>query len=304
MQCINLISVDHEGERYHVPCMKCNFCLQNRRNDWSFRLMEQMKDSETGYFLTMTYDQKHVPIEWYNDGGEESPKGYTLDRKDLHNFHKALRTANARWTNNKWKMKYYSVGEYGTRYERPHYHSIVYNVAEEVICNLVNGAIWGKGNVYAGTVTADSCGYVAKYLIDKEEDLYNELTRVKPFSVMSKGLGIGYLNRNKNWHREPNEYDPEKWRMYIMQNGYKKRMPRYYKDKIFKADREWFEDVMKTSKELHSMEILRAIDEAYLEDLERLLNLGHENPEEYKREQLKYQYEQVRIKSKKQNKLV
>lgn len=297
MQCISKVSIDVKGMRYHVECRKCNFCLQNRRQDWSMRLMEELKDSQTAHFITLTYEDKYLPFIWEDD----MAIGMNLEKRDLWKWHKAMRKAVER-EDKSLRPKYYSVGEYGTRYKRPHYHSIYYNAPEEVIRKLENGGIWEKGQVYIGSVTEKSCGYVAKYLIDKDQDDFNEDIRVKPFSVMSKGLGAGYLRRNKNWHREQYDYATEGWRMYMLANGFKKRMPRYYKDKIFQAEREWFEDVMKTAKEMHGMSVKEAMDEEFLKDIERLVALGVEDPTEYKREQERIAYENIRIKSIKQNK--
>ena len=52
---------------------------------------------------------------------------------------------------------------------------------------------WDKGFVSVGTVTADSCGYVAGYVRKKltgpmAEEVYNG--RVPPFQLQSQGLGI------------------------------------------------------------------------------------------------------------------
>ena len=165
---------------YHVECRKCNFCLQNRRSDWSIRLLEEMKDHDSGYFITLTYADKYLPFIWEDD----VCMGVELSREHLKRFHRSLKQEHRR-SKHEDTLKYYSTGEYGTRFGRPHYHSIVFGLSPNVLNKLINGGIWGKGMVYVGSVTADSIGYVTKYLIDKEEDPYNEDTKQKPFNMSS-----------------------------------------------------------------------------------------------------------------------
>lgn len=79
-------------------------CRLNRRRLWTHRLLlEQLKHGDS-CFLTLTYDEKHLP-----EGGSLVPK-------HAQDFLKRLRSK----TN--LKLRYYLVGEYGEDTERPHYH--------------------------------------------------------------------------------------------------------------------------------------------------------------------------------------
>ena len=49
--------------------------------------------------------------------------------------------------------------------------------------------------------------------------------REKEFSIMSKGLGIRYVEKTGNFHKTQIE-------AYTMLNGIKYKLPRYYKDKV------------------------------------------------------------------------
>ena len=53
----------------------------------------------------------------------------------------------------------------------------------------------------------------------------DEEGRQKKFATMSKrpAIGHGYITRNKNYHLE-------NLNSYVIQNGYKKAMPRYYEN--------------------------------------------------------------------------
>lgn len=96
---------------------------------------------------------------------------------------------------------------------------------------MVEGDIWKRGAFHRGDVNEASISYATKYLIDKDKNWEND-PRVKPFSVMSKGLGLEYLKKNSKWHKQEGDNESE-YRFYVMYQGYKMRMPRYYKDKIF-----------------------------------------------------------------------
>lgn len=223
MQCISPVSIkDPKGSsqsvRLSVPCGKCVFCLQNRRNEWSFRLLKEQKASLSSHFLTLTYNDEKIPV---SDNGE-----FTLYKKDIQDFHKRLRKRIGK----KSKFRFYAVGEYGTQTNRPHYHSISFNIPIQVIGDIES--IWGNGYVKVGTVNSDSIGYVTKYLINEETKDYTG--KQKPFALMSlkPAIGSDYLRLNKKMHSRSKQN-------FVYINGIKQKLPRFYRDKIFsKVERE------------------------------------------------------------------
>lgn len=268
--------------------------------DWAFRMMQELKASNTGHFITLTYAPEHIPYVWEDDNAI----GYTLDKHDLWKFHKAIRNSQKRLLKKEaknWKQRYFSVGEYGDG-GRPHYHSIMYNTHPETIDKLMEGKIWNKGIIDIGDVTPASVAYVAKYIIDSEWKKGDP--RQRPFNVMSRRPGIGhnYLEGNRKWHREINSFNHDEYRMYIMNNGQKQRMPRYYKDRIFKETDELLKPLMEDSMELFYIELEMEMRKQAAEEYNRIAKLGA-NPEIYIKEKIDYAYQQVRIKSKKQNSL-
>lgn len=95
-----------------VPCGKCVACLVNKRGDWIFRLQMEMKFSKRkALFVTLTYDQKHCPEK--------------LDKRHLQLFLKRLRKHYPAG-----QIRYYAVGEYGSKMGRPHYHLILFGAQE------------------------------------------------------------------------------------------------------------------------------------------------------------------------------
>lgn len=199
----------------NVPCGRCPVCVKKRVSSWSVRLLKEADVSTSALFVTLTYSTDHVPI---------SKNGWmTLDKSDLQKFFKRLRKYHEQ------KIKYYAVGEYGTKTHRPHYHVILYNSTEESICKA-----WNKGSVHIGQLTPASCGYTLKYISkDKRTKKAND-DRSPIFSVMSKRLGAAYVEdeRNKAYHH--NDLDN---RYYIPAGGgVKASMPRYYRERIYSKE--------------------------------------------------------------------
>lgn len=167
--------------------------------------MQEYKGSYTAAFITLTYSAKYVP----DDG---------VNKRHFQLFMKRLRKHSGD------KLRYYAVGEYGTKTQRPHYHAIIFNyVGNEKFLEK----IWPYGIVHIGKVNEASIRYTTKYVIQRPENTPKGLA--KPFSLMSRayGLGANYLTDEMvEWHRR-NKIN------YTIVQGQKGRLPRYYKDKIW-----------------------------------------------------------------------
>lgn len=304
MQCYKLTPIVQNGIRYWVPCGKCNFCLQNKRIDWAIRMMEEEKVSKTAYFLTLTYDQEHIPLIT-----EEVEEGYyqvtpTLRYDHLKNFNQSLKRKQKRFLKkqySEWKYRYFAVQEYGSITGRPHYHVAGFNIHPKILDAIVNGnEVWGKGRIHVGSVTEGSAAYVAKYMIDRTqwetEGKPNTWEKTKTVMSRNPGLGESYIGKNLEWHRGKDIFNPEDFRIYMQNGNRKRRLPRYYKDKIFKNFDEETQKLMDTALEIHNWDLGEKFEKAYLQEIERLSRL-HPNPEEYYQERIKHQHDQIRIKS-------
>ena len=215
--------------------------------------MEQYPESS--YFVTLTYNDENLPRnrvyrnEFLDDGTpiDTVPSVRKSDIQKLHmdmrkrfqqgffmddslvraGFasvpHKIFLEEDTRWF-------YYVTSEYGPMGHRPHYHGLYFNLPEDPdVTFCLFESLWKKGFVYCESAKSDkSAAYVAKYLINtslvpisKDAD--------RPFSLMSKGLGAGYLESDLvEWHREA----PRK-RNYVPVNSSRSCLPRYLRDKIF-----------------------------------------------------------------------
>lgn len=250
MGCISPILVRSSKARVFVPCGKCNFCLQKKRSDWTFRLLNEYDQCETSSFLTLTYDDANLRL-----SSSSLPE---LCKRDLQLFTKRIRKENRALVD--WPLRYYSCGEYGTRTLRPHFHSIMFNLHPDVRDRL--SEIWGLGMVHIGDVSQASIHYVTKYVINRTLD-YGD--RAPPFSLMSRRPGIGshYLVTHLKWHRDA-------MRTYTQVNGIKSGLPRYYKDKIFNAAER---------ARLANVAVAES-DCAYWEEMERIKRF-HDDPPYY-----------------------
>lgn len=213
------------GDTQPVPCGKCPKCVSRRTSQWSFRLMEEEKVSDTAHFITLTYDTRHVPI---------TRKGYmSLNKDDIRLFWARLRKRHKKRAGCK-PVRYYCVGEYGGKTNRPHFHAIVFNAVPEDI-----SASWQLGHTHYGGVTGASIGYTLKYMCKRRRfPLHQNDDRVPEFGTMSKGLGKSYLTEAKRrWHLAgvATVHSGDS-RMYcVLSDGTARKitMPRYYKDKIY-----------------------------------------------------------------------
>lgn len=186
-------------------CGQCLPCLFNRRRIWTHRLILEAHQHEQNAFLTLTYDNEHMP-KLGSAYGKFSELG-TLIPKHLQDFLKRFRKAIE-----PSKIRFYACGEYGDATERPHYHAIIFGFTtclhgrtRRVLntqradwrrccpqCQLV-GNVWGLGDVDLGTVEVDSCQYVAGYVVKKmtRTDDARLNGRWPEFSRMSNRPGIG-----------------------------------------------------------------------------------------------------------------
>jgi len=209
VKCLSPIDLSQNDDySYLVPCGQCEVCQEFKIKEWSLRMYHEMDEHERYSFLTLTYDDEHLP-------SDES-----LDIREMQLFWKRLRKNTGK------KIKYYCCGEYGTENRRPHYHAIVFGLGlSEDDKKEVNDA-WQKGFVGFGSVTPQSIRYCLNYTRKQvNEDLKNEFYKTKspPFQKMSKGLGSSFVEKNRDYIMQD---------LCITKNGFRYSIPRYYMKKL------------------------------------------------------------------------
>lgn len=180
------------------PCGRCEPCLFNRKRLWTHRIMLEKLCHKHSVFATLTYDDDHLPKD----------DGIPIIVRDhlqlwLKRFRKAIEPV---------KVRFYGVGEYGNKSDRPHFHVIVFNFPMcergQTLTNAATGEsrwrdccpvcgvfgdTWGNGDIFLGDVTGQSAAYCAKYTV-KHMTRYDDIRlngRPPEFCRMSLRPGIG-----------------------------------------------------------------------------------------------------------------
>jgi hypothetical protein len=286
---------------FRVPCGKCMHCQKKRRSDWSLRLEDEYYSSDSAYFVTLTYNDYSIP---YTPDMQQ-----TLYKKHVQDYIKRLRNVQVKLVKGMYKctakevlkyikpIRYYAVGEYGSKTQRPHYHILLFNLEtsleHEITNQWINKATkFPLGHVDVGTVSGASINYVTKYMF-KPFDADDQRTR--PFSLMSKGrrlsdekkregykefgiLGFSYLKNYGDWHYQNKQLTRADY------NGKLRRLPRAYLRRIFSKDEEIYNQHTKQMEiaRVPDKELIRKLsEENYFEFLEKKLDQHEKVLEKY-----------------------
>ena len=247
------------GELVQVPCGRCIGCRIDRAEGWAIRCLHESKLYEDNCFITLTYDNEHLPY------------GGTLVKEHLQKFFKKLRRKFAGV-----RIRYYACGEYGENLQRPHYHVCLFNLTFDDLEPLAKGTnyglytsetlekIWAKGFCTVGEFTFETAAYTAKYCVkkmngEKAKAHYTvlvpdtgELIEIEPeFNVMSRGRRCPTCKKQScsnstrglgaGWYEQyASDYFPSDEVIY---SGKRKKPPRFYTELLKETDPEIYEKV-------------------------------------------------------------
>lgn len=160
-------------------CGQCLPCRINRRRVWSHRITLEASLHEYSSFVTLTYSPEFLPA------------GATLVPEDITKFLKRLRKSIA-----PHKIRYFAVGEYGDKSERPHYHLALFGLGPlhaQVIADAWSVNKTPIGHIVVGDLNQYSAGYVAGYVTKKMTSFDDERLngRHPEFARMSTSPGLG-----------------------------------------------------------------------------------------------------------------
>lgn len=216
----------------------------DRSRDWATRIWHEASCHQANSFLTLTYSDDHLPDD------------YSVSVVEMQKFMKRLRKKLG------FRVRFFGCGEYGDENLRPHYHAIIfghdfpekrlwrklpsghYSYRSEVLDTL-----WTKGHAEIGTVTLESAGYVARYIMKKvnghqaaehywrKHPITGCEAQVRPeFICMSSRPGIG-----RQWYdRFSGDCFPSD---FVVVDGQKRPIPRYYTKQLRKASEDQYWDV-------------------------------------------------------------
>lgn len=234
-----------------LPCGHCAACKLTASSSWANRMEMELPYHKNAWFLTLTYDDEHVP--WsYNNGlginkwtGEVEIENLTLNYKDMQDFWKRLRRYREYHNIDDGQLMYFQAGEYGGKTHRPHYHAIVYdlNIKKEDLkeykrkngivyynCDWIT-KIWGNGHVVITEASWKAFAYTARYTTKKvygseSKKYYSDMGILPEKCMMSKkpAIGMKYYEEHKNEIYKKDSIQ--------LKNGRSCKPPRYF-DKLF-----------------------------------------------------------------------
>lgn len=222
-----------------VPCGKCTGCRLERSRQWSVRCMHEASLHERNCFLTLTYSDTHLPVD------------YSVHERDWQLFMKRLRKH--AFPN---LIRFFACGEYGEKSLRPHYHALVFNYdpddkvlfetsprGDKLYLSKKLQELWTYGMVTVGSLTYQSASYTARYAMKKISGpmadshylrihpLHGFICRVRPeFLLMSRkpGLGQGWFEKHG---KETFTHDS------VIIDGREAQPPRFYFQQLPEEDR-------------------------------------------------------------------
>lgn len=206
--------------RVEVPCGQCIGCRLEYARQWAVRAVHELKCHKRSCFLTLTYSDKNLP----QDG--------LLEKKELQKFQKRLAKYIA-----PIRVRYMSCGEYGEETNRPHYHIILYgydfpdkekyseNQGYPIYTSKILDRLWEYGECKIGSVTFESCCYVARYMLKKQKGKNKRTDGGEEFLFSSRQPGLGEMHYQK-YKGEIYETDS------VIVRGKEMRPPKYYDSKF------------------------------------------------------------------------
>lgn len=220
-----------------LACGQCRGCRLEGARQWAVRMSHEAQMHEKNCFLTLTYDDEHLPENW------------SLNKQHMKKFFKAFRYyLKSNRPRSDRTMRYFHCGEYGEKNDRPHYHAIIFGqdfTFDRVLwkhetngnCLYRSAALerlWPNGFSSIGDVSFQSAAYVARYCMKKRNgpkqaehyQLLDPVTgeiheRIPEYATMSRRPGIGQSWFEK-YHTDVFPSDE------VISDGHPARPPKYY----------------------------------------------------------------------------
>lgn len=212
-----------EIDYIRLPCGQCFGCRLERSRQWAIRCVNESQLHERNCFITLTYDDEHLP----SDGSVH-----------VDHFQKFMKRLRKKFGSG---IRFFHCGEYGELNNRPHYHAILFgfdfpdkyywsiSVGNRLYRSPTLEQLWPFGHSLIGDVTFESAAYVARYVMKKvngEQAEEHYQGRKPEYITMSRRPGIGY-DWLMQYHQDvyPNDY-------IVLRDGIKCRPPKFY-DRIW-----------------------------------------------------------------------
>lgn len=256
-----------DGSQAFRPCGSCLMCRLSYAASWALRCVHEAQMFDENCFVTLTYDNEHLP----DDG--------SVKKGDLQKFLKRLRRKIE-----PRKVRFFACGEYGEKLSRPHYHLCLFGFnfddrelfkasrwkrskfgssVDMLYISEMLGKVWKEGFHSIGEFSYKSAGYVARYVTKKINGKmapahYGE--KESEFALMSRRPGIGaeWLKKYKS------DIYPKD---YFVMNGKKFASPRYYDSILEKLDNEMLNQVKE--RRIEKAEMLNSAREGDIRKMQK-----------------------------------
>lgn len=225
MRCI------YDGEH---PCGTCPACLANRQRGFMFRLDQEKETASFYFWLTLQYDDEHVP--------RLKSQEMCFSKEHCHKFFEKLRS---RYKGANITFKHFLVSEYGPNAtKRPHYHCLLlayggptdlagrYKIRTEIRKYLIEKA-WPHGHVVEKSYHGRVLSYLTKYCTKPE--LLGDHHTMKPFALISRGIGLSFYDNIPEEQKRQMIQDLD---FTVRYGASKIQLPRYYTDRLLPHSRE------------------------------------------------------------------
>jgi len=232
-----------------LPCGQCIGCRLERSRQWAMRCLHEASLYDRNAFITLTYDDSHLP------------PGGSLSYPDFQRFMKRLRRRIGS------KVRFYAGGEYGEQGTiRPHFHACLFGYdfpdkvffkrsasGDKLYTSKLLESLWPYGISSVGDVTFQSAAYIARYcvakrtgdaakswyacdeFVDEEGVIRDSVTPEFNRMSLKPGIGSRWLEKYKT------DVYP---RDYVVVNGVKVKPPKYYDVLFEREDPGAFSDIV------------------------------------------------------------
>lgn len=224
-----------------LPCGQCVGCRLERARQWAVRCVHEASLYDANCFVTLTYDDEHLP------------PGGSLCYRDFQLFMKRLRRSRPGA-----RIRFFVGGEYGEQLSRPHFHVLLFNcdfgdkqplsLGSRLYRSSELEKLWPHGFASIGSVTFESAAYVAKYCLKKVNGDLAEAHyagRVPEFGRMSLRPAIGSSWFERYWRDVRQDGK-------VVVRGRKARAPRYYDRLLARVDSDAASELL-AARELHGV---------------------------------------------------
>lgn len=263
-----------------VSCGSCLFCRLKYSGEWAVRCVHEASLYSQNSFITLTYDDKRLPDGYdirdgliYSHIQDNFLKALRdrcggLTKVKHHNFGKINSKTGLPYPEFHRPIRFYVSGEYGDKRQRPHWHMLLFNFDFSdryfwrfskpnefgssksrfpIYRSPTLEELWPYGNSEIGSVTFQSAGYCARYIMKKrngddndhlyrivDDDTGQVFIRRREFCKMSTrpGIASGWFDKFSS--------DVYPLDAVILPGGRKVKPPRFYDKKFLQKTGDFY----------------------------------------------------------------